>query len=305
MGNFWKVVGLGLIPGLALGGGAYYAVDKYLVEPKKVEQEQEATQTSEEQITSLQEELEKVLSENESIKAQIQTLTTSNAQKDEQLTQLQSQLTELQEQGSEDATTISNLTEQISTLQTEKTQNQQTIESLQSTVAQNQTTIANLQSQITELEQNSVEYNMYEFTQVNIHTNDNYYLMTSTRNEEYLSMDYNWLASLQDNCEVLEVRTGKMHTFSIGDAYATAETEAIGYTPASIYNYSLKLYDKDNLPINDVYELSSLYSANFFCHVSISFENDDEQYNFSNVVLNIKLENVSIAGEFPEIIPIE
>lgn len=161
MGTFWKVVGLGLIPGLALGGGTYYAVDKYVVEPKKVEQEQEATQTSEGQITSLQEELEKVLSENESIKAQIQTLTTSNAQKDEQLTQLQSQLTELQEQGSADATTISNLTEQISTLQTEKTQNQQTIESLQSTVAQNQQTIESLQSQLESL-QPTVTYGVYK-----------------------------------------------------------------------------------------------------------------------------------------------
>lgn len=85
MGNFWKVVGLGLIPGLALGGGAYYAVDKFLVEPKKVEQEQEANQTSESQINSLQEELEKVLTENESIKAQIQTLAASNTEKDAQV----------------------------------------------------------------------------------------------------------------------------------------------------------------------------------------------------------------------------
>lgn len=161
MGTFWKVVGLGLIPGLALGGGTYYAVDKYVVEPKKVEQEQEATQTSESQINSLQEELEKVLTENESIKAQIQTLTASNTEKDAQLTQLQSQLTELQEQGTADATTISNLTEQISTLQTEKTQNQQTIESLQSTVAQNQQTIESLQSQLESL-QPTVTYGVYK-----------------------------------------------------------------------------------------------------------------------------------------------
>ena len=161
MGNFWKVVGLGLIPGLALGGGAYYAVDKFLVEPKKVEQEQEATQTSESQINSLQEELEKVLTENESIKAQIQTLTASNTEKDAQLTQLQTQIEELEEQGSTDTETINSLTEQISTLQSEKTQNQQTIETLQSIVAQNQQTIESLQNQLESL-QPTITYGVYK-----------------------------------------------------------------------------------------------------------------------------------------------
>ena len=161
MGNFWKVVGLGLIPGLALGGGAYYAVDKYVVEPKKVEQEQEATQVSESQINSLQEELEKVLTENESIKAQIQTLTASNTEKDAQLTQLQSQLTELQEQGLADTETINSLTEQINSLQTEKTQTEQQIATLQETINQNQQTIESLQNQLESL-QPTVTYGVYK-----------------------------------------------------------------------------------------------------------------------------------------------